>query len=274
MLVLFLSLLVSTALQQSNLRILESGSLERVSLLDNSLKEVISGIDNGMTYTLERALLDGRTIITISERINPEFSSYGNEFSAEIDELIAFIEEDQTEISFNKSLVYSNSEKIPLIVKPNNLRYTHLNKKGSTILTIYPGTPYNTANVSLVFPDDIVDKKGIEWIESHTGEFILKLKVTGSNGISDYLEADVIDYKFENKFKVALSGNPNNVWIYFGRKCEKCIEVEVGTVTANSTFSTNISCTEGQQTLNYPTGLYEINFTDLGIFLNGTPRLL
>ena len=148
MLVVTLAILLSTTLKQSNSRLIESGSLERVYLLDFSLERVIRKIDNGITASLDFGSSPNDTILIISENLTTSFNNYSNNFLAEMDELASFTSTDQPEIQFDLSLISNSNEKIPLVINPG-FKYTHINDQGDNLLTIDLGNNVRIANVYL-----------------------------------------------------------------------------------------------------------------------------
>ena len=101
MLVVILALLVVKTLNQSNDRLTESGSLERVFTLSNSLDKMISKVNNGIIYDLTWDPVQNLTILTITENLDSGFNDYGNLFNSDMQDLINFVEGNQPEISFN-----------------------------------------------------------------------------------------------------------------------------------------------------------------------------
>jgi hypothetical protein len=266
MLVVALSVLVATTLQQSNARLMESGSLERVYVLDTSLERVIADIKNQIDYDL---YWDDDTFafeLHLTETLNSNFDDYGNNFSSDLQSLISFVELDQSEITFFPSAVYNNDEKLPVVVKPHGFKYTHLNQGGETVLVAYPRTYIPYIEFDLVLPETDFGS-GIQWTTQNPGDgMTFVLSVEDSDGDIDTFEQN-ISINSTNEFEVG------GVDIIVGRLCNQCVELDRNSNEVISTLRTRFPFSSEIPTLNYPTGLYILDFRELGVYLNSTPRI-
>jgi hypothetical protein len=270
MLIIVLSLLVASTLHQSNVRLAESGSLERMYVLDTSLERVMRDLDNGVTGTMYWQVLGGDTLFWISENLDEEFSEYNSEFFSEMERLENFIESDQSEIEFDLSLINNGNEKLPLYIEPSAFEYTHLNEDGKTILTIQP-TAYiaqeifelNLTNVT-VNPLDAID-----WSTSNPGEDLtLNITIHDESGYTTSIEEGL------NRSKINVFEINNDMTLTIGELCEACVQVNRKNTNLTITFKGYFDYSGELLTFNYPQGLYTMNFSDIGIFVNATPRLV
>jgi hypothetical protein len=266
MLIVTLSLLFATTLQQSNTRLMESGSLERVYALDTSLERVISNIDNEIDYELYWNNATLSFDLSITEILDSNFEDYGSDFYSNFLDLVSFVESDQLEIMFYPSIIYNSEEKLPLLIKPHNFKYTHLDQ-GENILTVYPGTYVPYVEWSLVLPSDDLGS-GIQWTTQSPGDDMsFVLYVEDKDGDTDRFEQN-ISINSTNVFMV------NGIEIKIGELCSQCMELDRNSKEVISTFNTKFTSSPDMPTLNYPTGLYVLDFEELGIYLNSTPRIL
>jgi len=269
MLVVILALLVAKTLNQSNDRLTESGSLERVFALSNSLDKMIAKVDNGITYDLTWDSTQNLTILTITEDLDSEFNDYGNSFNSNMQDLINFVEGNQPEISFDYPLIYNSTNKIPLIIKPNGILYTHFNNAGENVLIISPVTAMPVINLEIELNSENLDVNGIQWTTQNFGSnSSISITVSDSVGGSDSI-SEMIDETQINVFTIN-----NDLTITVGELCDSCIEINRGGINITSTFSTPLIYVGEQTTIHYPKATYQIDFEDIGIFLNNTPRIL
>ena len=268
MLVLVLSLLVVTTLQQSNTRLTESGSIERVYMLDRSLHRTIADMDNGLSAKLQWNTGLNLSIVSIAENLDTDFDDYNSYFYSEMQELSSFVESDQPEIKFNLSLIHNSEEKNPVQVKPHDFKYTHLNREGRNILTVYPGTYLPTAGLMVVLSNETLIDPPIDWTIQNPGNFTFNVTVTDNeSNTSKVIEG--LNPALVNEFIV--NGNIN---ITVGALCYSCIEFDRDNSNVTISLVTYLPYAAEQVMLTYPRGLYEINFTDLGVYLNATPRII
>jgi len=268
MLVIVLSLLVATTIQQSNDRLAESGSLERLYVLDHSIQKVLSNIDNGILYKLQWSDPINYTVVSIIENLDEGFDDYGSNFYSEVQEFSNFVETDQPEITFELSKIYNSTNKIPIIVRPYNLEYSHINRGGKNVVTITPNTYMSEASVSLILENSSITNTSVNWVTQNTGNYTLNITI-----IDQYSNASTSTYSLnENLLNEFIINNQANITI--GGTCQGCIELERGNLNITLQFLTYLPYAAEQVTLTYPKGLYLINFSDIGVSMNSTPRIL
>jgi hypothetical protein len=267
MLVVTLSILVATTLQQSNDRLMESGSLERIYALDTSLERVVADLENQIDYDL---YWDDNTFafeLYLTETLNSNFNDYGSNFSSDLQSLISFVESDQQEIAFFSTAVYNSNEKLPLVVKPHGFKYTHLNQGGENVLVVYPQTYVSYIEFDLVLPEDDFGS-GIQWITQNPGDgMTFVLSVEDEDGDIDIFEQNISSDSV-NEFEVG------GVDITVNGLCNRCVELDRNSREVVSTFHVSFPSSSELPTLNYPSGLYVLDFPELGIYLNSTSRIL
>ncbi|MBS3172312.1 hypothetical protein J4438_01880 [Candidatus Woesearchaeota archaeon] len=267
MLVVVLSLLVTKTLHQSNLRLSESGSLDRIYMLKVSLDRIISGIDDGITINLFWNDETNSTDLTISESINTNFANYGSSFYSDMQTLSNFVEADQPEINFDLSKVYGNSEKIPIIVDPNNFRYTHINENNDVLLRIYPGSYLSQVKLGVTQLNDVGSE--IDWVTQNPGDdFVLNLTISDKNGDTTS-ETYLLNSTLVNTFRLN-----NKMDLTIGVLCAQCVELDRSNTNITTTFIATFPYSGEMLTVNYPQGLYLMNFSNLEILVNSTPRIL
>jgi hypothetical protein len=268
MLIVVLSLLVASALHQSNLRLMESGSIERVYDLDVSLERVIRGLDDGIDINLIWDDSTNTSILTISEFIDSDFSNYGSEFYSELVDLSNFVESDQPEISFDLDTIYNGSQKIPLRIEPIGFKYNHLESSGGTVLSIDPVIYVPSMSFEIYLPNTTMGS-GITWTTQNAGgDFEFNISVSDRSGGSDSM-SQMLNSTLENRFTIG-----SGITIIVGQACEQCVTLDGTTNNMNVNFSTRFFFSGETLTVNYPKGLYIMNFSGPGVYLNNSPRIL
>nr|MBA4405475.1 hypothetical protein [Nanoarchaeum sp.] len=267
MLVVVLSLLVVKTLQQSNERLGESGSLDRLYLLKVSIDNIISKLDNGLTMDISWDTNTNSTNLKIAETLDTDFTNYGSSFYSRMQSLSSYIQNDQQEISFDLSKVYNSTEKIPIIAEPNNFRYTHINQNDRVILAVYPGT--YLSRVGLNITQTSASNPTVQWLTQNPGsDFIFNLTLIGTNG-----NATTTNYALNstsiNRFLIN-----NQINLTIGSLCTQCIELDRNNATISTSLVATFPYSGEMITVNYPRGLYLINFSDLNVLINNTPRIL
>jgi len=267
MLIMVLSLLVARTLQQSNDRLVESGSLDRIYMLKVSLDSIISKLNNGLTIELDWNKNINSTELKISETLNTNFADYGSSFYSRMQSLSTFIEADQPEIKFDLTKIYNSTEKIPIIIQPNNFRYTHINRNNSVILTVYPGSYLSRLDLNISQPTS--SSSTFEWVTQNPGnDFILDLTLIDMNGNST---TNVYNLNSTSINRFILNGLIN---LTIGELCTQCIELNRNNVTISTSMVSTVPYNGEMFTVTYPRALYIINFSDLNVLINNSPRIL
>ena len=268
MLVIVLSLLVTSTLNQSNLRLGESGSLERMYVLDASIERILSDLDNGIEITSIWDGISQETIFTFTETLDESFLDYNSKIIGDISDLKDYIESDQPEIQFDMSLINNSEEKVPIVVEPSKFKYTHKNKNGKNILTIYPGTDIYRSIIVLNLSNSTVDPADeIEWITQNAGErFLINITYYDMDNTTGSIEETINETEI-NQFRIG------DVIVTIGELCDNCIEIDRNNTNLTVIFGNNFGFVGEQVTVNYPRGLYVFNFSDIGIFVNSTARI-
>ncbi len=165
-LLLTMSLFVALTIKQSNERLIEAGSLERVYILERSIANTITGIDNGI---LTKVNTQGSTIkINISENSTNQFINYGSTFLNELTTFRNYVELTQPEISINPSQIANGTETLPIIIMPYNSRYTHLNKTGNVSIQLTNQVLIPNYEIYLNLPSETVSS--IVWTTQNVGD--------------------------------------------------------------------------------------------------------
>lgn len=276
-LVLILSILVTTAIQQSNQRLTEAGGFERIISLDESLVKTINNLDNGLTITLEEQEINSEyvTLLQITEQPNQDFSDYTSNFQTNLQNLESYVESDQPEIQFDLTKLYNSTNRLSIFVKPHSLVYTHVKDSSSnrTLIKIEPPETLTDTEITIDLGNYQVNGTNIlNWASTqYPGSFNFTVTVVDDFGYSESEIAN-IDLSRNNTFTISYTGRQAQVQI--GQLCYQCIKIDHGGFNITSTFSTNLEDLGESVTVNYPTGLYTINFSNLGIYVNKTPSLL
>jgi len=265
MLILALSILGTSTLNQANLRLLEAGSFARVYSLDKSLQRVINNLDEGIDILVITNNDTGNSNITLSETLDTNFEAYNTEFLTNIENLASFIESDEEKIKFNLSLINNETEKVPLIIKPHNIKYTHMMKNNENFIVVYFTESIPSLGFDLTLPNSQV--ASIDWQNDYPGSDVtFYINATGQNGITYSLEEGLSLAEGDvNKFKVG----PTFITVKEGY-----LELDRANTLVQSTFGASLPYLNDMVTVNYPEGLYKINFTETGIFINSTIRVL
>jgi|APSaa5957512622_1039677.scaffolds.fasta_scaffold38163_1 hypothetical protein len=269
MLVIILSLLVASTLNQSNLRLGESGSLERMYALDVSIERMLADLDNGIEISSIWDGLTQETVFSFTETLDESFADYNSRLIANISDMKDYIEADQPEIQFDLDKISNSEEKVPILIEPSKFRYTHRNKNGKNVLTIYPGTDiYRTLFVINLSNATVDPSDGVEWITQSAGErFMVNITYYDTDNNTDSIE-ELINETEVNQFRIG------DVILTIGELCDNCIELDRNNTNITVNFGNNFGFVGEQVTVNYPRGLYVMNFSDIGIFINATPRII
>ena len=263
-LVLVLALLFSNALNQSSERLRESGSLDRVLSLERSMGRTISSIETGIKITKEEVSDPPTTLtVTISEKINSSYKDYGHEFYSYLLNLKNYLEAEQSEITLNPDSIFNQNEKIPIILKPHNLRYTHYNYSGNVgikVITEVANYAY-VLNLSLL-EETINPLKDIEWIIQNPGNEDLEIIIKAE----DYENYSTILYKNISRTETNLF-RIEKCDIEFNSYGESSVDIKCDKAIKTDLTITPIFLDE-LVSLNYPKGLLMINFPKQGIYKN------
>ena len=272
MLIILMSLILSSTMHQSNLRLGESGSLERVYMLDSSLSRVLRSMDNNINISIDDSSLE-KTIVSIVESPTGLYSQYNSEFFTELTSLEADMPYglEQPEIVFYLSKITNPDEKLPLILNPHYINYSHIEEDGNVALVIYPETYYTKIVISLYFPEDEIDSDEIEWTVSSTNSgpgSIFNITVSDYTG-QTYSEEDYLNLDEINRFIIN-----EDVEVTVGNLCYSCIKVEMKEIHIISNTTFELLPSYETTSVNYKKGLYIMNFSDIGIYLNKSVKIL
>lgn len=267
MLVVVLSLLVTQTLHQSNDRLSESGSMDRIYMMKVSLDKLISSIDNGMNINLSWNYQTNNTDLAISETLNTNFSDYGTDFYSEMQSLADFVESDQPEIEFDLSKVYNSTERIPIVTEPNNFRYTHINENNNIGLRIYPGVYLSQVQLNITQLNNT--GTNVQWLTQNPGnDFLLDLSIFDSNG-NRTSYSYLLNSTLQNTFRIN-----NRMDLKIGVLCTQCLELSRNSTPISVSFIGSFPYTGEMITVNYPRETYLIDFDNLNILINSSPRIL
>ncbi|MBT4631150.1 hypothetical protein HOC06_02925 [Candidatus Woesearchaeota archaeon] len=270
MLIILMSIILSSTMNQSNLRLGESGSLERVYMLDSSLSRVLRSMDNNINISIDDSSPE-KTIVSIVESPTGLYSQYNSEFFTELNALESFMFGEQPEIVFYLSKITNPDEKLPLILNPHYINYSHIEEDGNVALVIYPETYYTKIVISLYFPEDEIDSDEIEWTVSSTNSgpgSIFNITVSDYTG-QTYSEEDYLNLDEINRFIIN-----EDVEVTVGNLCYSCIKVEMGEIHIISNTTFELIPSYETTSVNYKKGLYIMNFSDIGIYLNKSVKIL
>lgn len=270
-LVLALALLFSDTLDQSNKRLMESGGLERVQMLERSLGRTIRSIDNGISLSME-SVGDPptNTKINISELINGTFGDYGSDFYTSLLNLKASIEAEQPEITINPEVVYNSNEKIPIIFKPYNIRYTHYSLNNKTAVRLTTDVVNYNYEINFDLLEELINQDtNISWTIQNKSSDDFHLSVFMS--AKDY--SGYSTFTYEN---ISITGlnqfRVGECILDINQISPTSLEVECAKATNLNLVIVPIALEE-MVTANYPEGLVIMNFSDLSILKNRSVRL-
>ncbi len=270
MLVFVLALLVATTIHHANDRLRESGSLERLYILDHSIEKVIRDLEVVDNVSIVWSDDENLTTITISENLYEDFSDYKTDLETDFNELSSFVTADQPEITFNANKLFNATNRLTLLVKPNDLIYTHINEGGETVLMISQGTFVPVKSFIIHLRDsNLVGGSEIDWITKHSGEeLLLNITVIDQNGNS-YSSSDYINDSLSNEVLIN-----NQIPLTVSDGCVGCIKIDRNSQNITTTFIGKLIFLGDMSTLNLPENTYSINFSNLGVYLNKSPRIL
>ncbi|MFH1376144.1 MAG: hypothetical protein ABIH25_00755 [Candidatus Woesearchaeota archaeon] len=272
-LILVLSILYSQTLNQSNDRLMEAGSLERISSLERSLGRTIKEMDNGIDISLERiGEIPILTQINITETINSSFEEYGSDFYDSILDLKSYLESDQQEIILNPDILYSPNEKIPILFKPHNIKYSHYNSNDKINVKITTDVVSQNYELYLhLLNEKINHDRNIEWIiqnpvnESTINKISLTIIASDYDGYTTNISKNISNTE-HNQFRVS------GCEIDFNTLTPSSIDIDYDKPYIISLLTIPIALFE-EVTANYPAGLVLMNFTEINIFKNRTVRI-
>lgn len=274
--VLVLALFVSLTLLQSNERLAEAGGMERVFILDKSLESAILKMDSGINVNITKRFGGFVPLpyvpytVNITEILGEPFSLYGEDFYNELIELESHVENDQPEISIDPSIVYNSEEKIPIIIEPHDIRYTHVDHGGDVGIEMTPmGHPLYTFDVYLHLYEEIINPEtGVEWVIQNPQEgfrIVVRINAVDEEGNRANISQG-ISLTEVNHFRV------EGCDVYFNRIAPSTYEATCDSTTLITTGFSPILLRQ-MVTAGYPVGLVIFDFDTLGIYKNDTMRI-
>ena len=275
-LVLFLSILLTITINQSNQRLTEAGGFERIIAMDDSIIKLLKDLEDGIDITLEEIISENESItnLVIIESPNQDFANYGNTFYINLQNLRDYIESDQSEIKFDINKVYNTTNKINFLIKPDNLQYTHIQEKSSngTLIEIIAPPTLTNSIISINLNNYQVNSSNlITWSLQNSGAFNITILLTDD---VNYLETLNASIDIDNNNTFTINYNSQTAEVNVGEYCLRCITIDRGGFNITSEFSTNLDYLGETVTVNYPQGTYTMDFINLNILVNKTPRML
>jgi hypothetical protein len=267
-LILTLSFILSSTLKQSNDRTIEAASLERAYNLEKSLNKLISKIDNNININITD-IGDPPTTsqIIIRETINNTFENYGQDFHNSLLNLKSFIESNSNNIVLQPSILFTPSEKIPIVFTPYNLRYTHYNNSNRLGIKLTTDVSIHIYEININFLEETLSpNQTIDWITQNPGNDI-SITITATDylntttTISKNLSADINEFSIGSCDISVNSYSPSSLDI----DCIRAIDLELKSIPPYL---------DEQVTANYPAGLLLINISDFNILKNNSVRIV
>ena len=188
--------------------------------------------------------------------------------------ILNLIGSEDSEIKFDINKVYNTTNKINFLIKPDNLQYTHIQEKSSngTLIEIIAPPTLTNSIISINLNNYQVNSSNlITWSLQNSGAFNITILLTDD---VNYLETLNASIDIDNNNTFTINYNSQTAEVNVGEYCLRCITIDRGGFNITSEFSTNLDYLGETVTVNYPQGTYTMDFINLNILVNKTPRML